>query len=252
MVAALQLFAQQSPPHTSPPSSSPSNKQPASDFVISKILKDLLLYSYPNSIARLANSPGGLRLALPSIGITVAKGSISVDSTISTNVSSLQTPFNIKQRLMELIKSPSSVSKMSFRSTLFSDCVDDINSSPKHGELELDPIFSTNSRLLLLSQTLSFSSTSVSTYDKTDVSRALNALNDQLSLINKSRLNRSQLIALSESILRPIALIQGPPGTGKVCKFYLILIFSSNHYFLISSDENRMRFNLDFKRLQRR
>jgi len=32
---------------------------------LSRALRDILLYSYPNGLTRLASSPGGLRLALP-------------------------------------------------------------------------------------------------------------------------------------------------------------------------------------------
>lgn len=35
---------------------------------LSRTLRDLILFSYPNSISRLANTPGGLRMALPSDG----------------------------------------------------------------------------------------------------------------------------------------------------------------------------------------
>mmetsp|Transcript_572 Transcript_572/g.966 ORF Transcript_572/g.966 Transcript_572/m.966 type:complete len:915 (-) Transcript_572:78-2822(-) len=57
MLLALQLFTQ---------SATDSGGQ---QFFVSKLVKDLLLYSYPNSIIRLHRSPGGLRLALPEIDI---------------------------------------------------------------------------------------------------------------------------------------------------------------------------------------
>ena len=36
-----------------------------SDLSVSSVIRELVLYSYPNSLIRLANSPGGLRMALP-------------------------------------------------------------------------------------------------------------------------------------------------------------------------------------------
>lgn len=59
MLLALQVFTQSS----------------SSNGTVSKLVKDLLLYSYPNSLIRLHLSPGGLRLALPQIG-----GSLLVSS----------------------------------------------------------------------------------------------------------------------------------------------------------------------------
>ena len=41
---------------------------------LSRTLRDLILFSYPNSISRLANTPGGLRMALPSDGSLVNQG----------------------------------------------------------------------------------------------------------------------------------------------------------------------------------
>ena len=51
MLLALQVFTQSA----------------SSNGTVSKLVKDLLLYSYPNSLIRLHLSPGGLRLALPQI-----------------------------------------------------------------------------------------------------------------------------------------------------------------------------------------
>jgi AAA domain len=37
---------------------------------ISRVLRDIMLYSYPNSLIQLANTPGGLKMALPRTGTT--------------------------------------------------------------------------------------------------------------------------------------------------------------------------------------
>ena len=61
MLESLQLLLQSSV------SSSSSSSSSVSELKISQAIKDLLLYSYPNSMLRLARSPGGLKLALPAL-----------------------------------------------------------------------------------------------------------------------------------------------------------------------------------------
>lgn len=68
MLLALQIFTQTS----------------SSNGTVSKLVKDLLLYSYPNSIIRLHLSPGGLRLALPQISGSL----VSMDRSPATTVNS--------------------------------------------------------------------------------------------------------------------------------------------------------------------
>jgi hypothetical protein len=58
MLESLQLLLQ---------SSVSSSSSSVSELKISQAIKDLLLYSYPNSMLRLARSPGGLKLALPAL-----------------------------------------------------------------------------------------------------------------------------------------------------------------------------------------
>lgn len=53
MMESLQFFVS--------PSEDPAKKQ------VSRTVKDLLLYSYPNSMLRIADSPGGLKLGLPAL-----------------------------------------------------------------------------------------------------------------------------------------------------------------------------------------
>ena len=60
MLESLQLLLQSSV-------SSSSSSSSVSELKISQAIKDLLLYSYPNSMLRLARSPGGLKLALPAL-----------------------------------------------------------------------------------------------------------------------------------------------------------------------------------------
>ena len=62
MLESLQLLLQ-----SSVSSSSSSSSSSVSELKISQAIKDLLLYSYPNSMLRLARSPGGLKLALPAL-----------------------------------------------------------------------------------------------------------------------------------------------------------------------------------------
>ena len=52
MIEALQLFL-----------------SPTADMPLSRAIRDLLLYSYPNSMIRLANSAGGLKMALPVVDL---------------------------------------------------------------------------------------------------------------------------------------------------------------------------------------
>ena len=59
MLNSLQLLSQQP--------SDPTVK------LISKPLKDIIMYSYPNSILRLSKSSGGLRLALPFINESISQ-----------------------------------------------------------------------------------------------------------------------------------------------------------------------------------
>ena len=59
MLESLQLLLQSSV--------SSSSSSSVSELKISQAIKDLLLYSYPNSMLRLARSPGGLKLALPAL-----------------------------------------------------------------------------------------------------------------------------------------------------------------------------------------
>lgn len=66
MIQSLQLFLQQYEDGSTP---------------VSRVLRDLLLYSYPNALVVMASKPGGLRLALP-------------DSLIDTRKHELDDPFS--------------------------------------------------------------------------------------------------------------------------------------------------------------
>ena len=84
MIEALQLFL------------SPINELP-----LSRAVRDLLLYSYPNSMIRLANSAGGLKMALPIIDMKQGGSNYSGRSvdTASTATAPAPTPAKSEKSL---------------------------------------------------------------------------------------------------------------------------------------------------------
>jgi hypothetical protein len=77
MLESLQLLLQSSVSSSSESTSSSSSS--VSELKISQAIKDLLLYSYPNSMLRLARSPGGLKLALPALHVNHLRISNNID-----------------------------------------------------------------------------------------------------------------------------------------------------------------------------
>ena len=72
ILVALQRFLQTQPP----------SQQQDTHPTLSRVLRDLLLYSYPNAILTLSTRPGGLRLALPE-----TMNSLNSQHSIHSNIS---------------------------------------------------------------------------------------------------------------------------------------------------------------------
>ena len=84
MIQSLQLFL-----------------QPGDETMpLSRTLRDLIIYSYPNSITRLANTPGGLRLALPQM---VEEGGGCIDCGAEEIVGVVMTLTRTRTRTEEVV-----------------------------------------------------------------------------------------------------------------------------------------------------
>ena len=247
MMLALQVFTQDSSHHVA----------------ASKLVKDLLLYSYPNSIVRLHMSPGGLRLALPQIGelaipvgpsptastknlTTAAVNSSSKSSAASPTLASqagdevsvltvaevLRQPtapnidFKDKQSMLNIKKSLVQLEKQSPSSYRMTAAAADYSASDGDKK-RYHPIFATNARLKEMAQP-KISKTIVpfsGLYSLNEIQRAISSVTAALRASNSSALNPSQTEAVIQAILRPLSLIQGPPGTGKVSSSFCAFDF---------------------------
>lgn len=226
MIEALQLFL------------SPSS---GDSMPLSRTIRDLLLYSYPNSLIHLANSPGGLKLALPQteVDMKVSTDGSVIDGGASKGVADalqqkFQSPFTSKaittKRTLKQLEAPagdrvqwptSSNSGTTPRPTTVADVLTNVRntadtagtetsvSSTKRNVIS-DPVFLTNSRLKsMVEKWPGNPTTGVLPYSSDEITRAISAVT------SSTHLNPSQVRALGQAIAQPLSLIQGPPGTGK-------------------------------------
>lgn len=242
MIEALQLFL------------SPNS---GDSMPLSRTIRDLLLYSYPNSLIHLANSPGGLKLALPQTDVDskVTSSSSSGEIVVSlqqrfqsafsskiTNSKPLKDiedyqptldeklqSFNISQR------SPSTVADVltSMRNDVR---VEDRVRSERKYEIR-DPVFLTNTRLKAMVEKWPVNpTTGVLPYSADEITRSIS------SMTSCANLNPSQVQALGLSITQPLSLIQGPPGTGKTrtaCAILSIIVDLKAQRMAIGGDKSR-------------
>jgi len=243
MIEALQLFL----------SPNSGNNMP-----LSRTIRDLLLYSYPNSLIHLANSPGGLRLALPQTDIDskVVRGTTAADSlqqTFNSPYSKLLSSkppqdidaVDLDERLQSLNQSFSATTSYSQRPSTVADVLTNMRNTVSEGERVRrssnvkkyvnDPVFVTNARLKSMVEKWPVSPTSaVLPYSADEIARSISIISSSTSL------NPSQVRALGQSITQPLSLIQGPPGTGKTkcaCAIVAAIVDLKEQRMLIGGDK---------------
>ena len=219
MIEALQLFL----------SPNSGNSMP-----LSRTIRDLLLYSYPNSLIHLANSPGGLRLALPQTDIdskviSDTSAADSLQQTFRSPYSKLLSKppkdiesLDLDERLQSLNQSSSATTTTSYsqRPSTVADVLTNMRNTVNEGDRVKrssnakkyvnDPVFVTNARLKSMVEKWPISPTSaVLPYSADEITRSISTISPSTSL------NPSQVRALGQAITQPLSLIQGPPGTGK-------------------------------------
>lgn len=148
---------------------------------ISRTIRDLIIYSYPNAMLRLAQSPGGLRVALPYIPPSADDGDevkiIKEKQPKKANAPEpIQPIFATHEKLRHL--------------AAIADDDDD-------SDIEIEA--------------------SRHCHTKAELDRALLDLTKIQKKYGQAALNDSQVASIRHALqLHPISLIQGPPGTGKV------------------------------------
>jgi len=244
MLLALQWFTQ---------STVNSNGQQLS---VSKLVKDLLLYSYPNSIIRLHRSPGGLRLALPEIDNNYRPPmhrSISEESRDKILALPQKNLFTVVEPAITASTASTSSSLVTVAAALAAPDAASLQTNVPHTEALLnikhqlqqlerqppsayrmtpsptvasfttpsqaiyEPVFRTNVRLQEMLRLPAYSSCS-HIFSARDIELALSAVKQTLNRSRLAELNPSQWEAIQLTLERPLSLIQGPPGTGKVVK----------------------------------
>jgi len=219
---------------------------------ISRCLRDLIMYSYPNSLIMLAQSPGGLKLALPDLSIFNKQNSNRETISMYTNITNINDHTSVKAQLDQTIQFdsrvyPSVLTKPDISSYLPSDTstaitsggkvitVSDalnklsftksnsneiIKSSMEIIETAIKPVFLTNSRLREMTEHLT--SERITGYYPVTKEEICHCIERVLIKLNTT-INISQSEALIGALSRPLSLIQGPPGTGKTRTAGLIL-----------------------------
>jgi len=152
---------------------------------ISRTIRDLIIYSYPNAMLRLAQSPGGLRVALPYIPPS-ADDTDEGEATKEKHAKKANAPepiepiFATHEKLRHL--------------AAIADDDDD-------SDIEIEA--------------------SRHCHTKAELDRALVDLKKIQKKYGQAALNGSQVASIRHALqLHPISLIQGPPGTGKVKPTY--------------------------------
>lgn len=170
-------------------STSKQRSETDQERTISRTIRDLIIYSYPNAMLRLAQSPGGLRVALPYIAPsaddhTDAAAVIRVVASKANTPEPIQSIFTTHEKLRHL--------------AAIADDDDD-------SDIEIEA--------------------SRHCHTKAEIDRALVDLKKIQKKYGQTALNDSQVTSIRQALqLHPISLIQGPPGTGKVRTFTLVCI----------------------------
>lgn len=188
MIEALQLFLK-----LNTNSNSNSSKGTNSDKqLISRTLRDIILYSYPNSMIRLAKSPGGLRLALPTItkNITNSNGNDGnsyedIDRTITIDEIRKELTHQLDKKFMSSLpasavdkrrirnsKADNSANTTTYSNPTVADALESLQNyndddllsnfnsllaelSEDTEDIESEPVFATNDRLKYMASHLS-------------------------------------------------------------------------------------------------
>eukprot|EP00595_Chromulina_sp_UTEXLB2642_P002807 CAMPEP_0196768398 /NCGR_PEP_ID=MMETSP1095-20130614/42699_1 /TAXON_ID=96789 ORGANISM="Chromulina nebulosa, Strain UTEXLB2642" /NCGR_SAMPLE_ID=MMETSP1095 /ASSEMBLY_ACC=CAM_ASM_000446 /LENGTH=1091 /DNA_ID=CAMNT_0042137929 /DNA_START=656 /DNA_END=3929 /DNA_ORIENTATION=+ len=200
----------------------------------------------------LAQSPGGLKLALPDLSIFNKQNSNRETISMYTNITNINDHTSVKAQLDQTIQFdsrvyPSVLTKPDISSYLPSDTstaitsggkvitVSDalnklsftksnsneiIKSSMEIIETAIKPVFLTNSRLREMTEHLT--SERITGYYPVTKEEICHCIERVLIKLNTT-INISQSEALIGALSRPLSLIQGPPGTGKTRTAGLIL-----------------------------
>ena len=230
MIESLQLFL-----------------SPNTNKTSSRTLRDLILYSYPNSMLRLADSPGGLKLALPlldhnnnNMDSNMDTNNINTDTipTMTTTREDITTPFppssplstpfpfvtdesltTVEQMLTQILtessSSPSTATANNNKKKAYSQNPSESNkgliadSTYHHrSSLNIKGVFQTNKRLQMMVSNFPVNpKANMKLYTYAEIRTAMTEMGRGVYDLNPSQSN-----AVLNAILRPLSLIQGPPG----------------------------------------
>jgi regulator of nonsense transcripts 1 len=183
------------------------------NLTLSRTIRDIIIYSYPNSILRVASMPGGLRLGIPMADPVMKLTEMKIDAMnssallVAPSIAGLDSDELDKQSTVMATEISDNIctAEESFDDTQESLEALGLATGQTHRNAITLPVFDTNDRLRELTR---YASRSL-LYTKDDVQMAV-ALVQQ-----DANLNPSQLEALLACIKQSLTLVQGPPGTGK-------------------------------------